>query len=79
MLLVPGLRGLPRGEQGRILGAFDRVLRRHDHAVVFVECNLRLGLLWVSVRTIPGICAELPARLIEAVPQARLVAQRLPG
>jgi len=79
MLLVPGLRQSPRAEQGRVLARFDHVLRGYDHAVVFVECNLRLNLLWVSVRAIPGIGAELADRLVEAVPQARLVGPRLSG
>ncbi|HEY5719325.1 MAG TPA: hypothetical protein VIX81_00970 [Gammaproteobacteria bacterium] len=77
MLLLPGLREAPRAEQGRLLGRLDAVLRSQREHVVFAECNLRLNLLWVSVRPGPGLCLEVAARLLEAVPQARLVASRL--
>ena len=74
MLLIPGLRRRPPAEQGAVLGRLDAVLRAHAHAVVFADCNLRLNLLWVSVRPLPGICEALPRALCDAVPEARLVA-----
>jgi hypothetical protein len=44
---------------------------------VFADMNLRLNVLWVTVRPIPGICLELPAALKTRVPEAMLVAQRV--
>lgn len=79
MLLIPGLRRLPGAEQARILDRLDRVLQAHRHAVVFADCNLKLNLLWVSVRPLPGICATLAGALVAAVPEARLVAPEGPA
>ena len=81
MMLIPGLRQRAPGDQARLLERLDGVLRSYRHVVVFAECNLRLNLLWVSVRPMPGICRQLPDALTAAVPEARLVAQEamLPG
>ena len=79
MLLIPGLRRRPGAEQARILDRLDQVLQVHRHAVVFADCNLKLNLLWVSVRPLPGICRELADALVAAVPEARLIAPEAPG
>jgi hypothetical protein len=78
MLLIPGLRRRPGAEQARILDCLDQVLQAHRHAVVFADCNLKLNLLWVSVRPLPGICGALASALVAAVPEARLVAPEGP-
>jgi hypothetical protein len=79
MMLIPGLRQRPAPEQGRLLERIDAVLRAHPHAVVFADCNLKLNLLWVSVRAVPGLCVEVAAALSEAVPEARLVSHDGPA
>jgi hypothetical protein len=79
MMLIPGLRQRPSAEQGRLLARVDDVLRVNRHVVVFAECSLKLNLLWVSVRAVPGICRDLADALIEAVPEARLVAPEGPA
>lgn len=79
MLLIPGLRRRPNAEQAHLLDRLDAVLRAYHHAVVFADCNLKLNLLWVSVRPLPGICRELADALVTAVPEARLVAPEAPG
>jgi hypothetical protein len=41
--------------------------------VVFAEFNVRLNLLWVSIRPITGIRFDITGAIQEQVPEARLV------
>lgn len=76
MMLFPGLRNKPARELQAVLNTINGVLRSYDHAVVFADMNLRLNLLWVSVRPIPGICLELPAAIHYLLPEAKLIAHK---
>lgn len=76
MMLIPGLRGWPAQRQLRALDAIYQVLNNYRNVVVFADLNVRINVLWVSVRTVPGICMELPIALRERVPEAKLVAHR---
>ena len=75
MILFPKIRNKPQQQIQNVLDQIQEVLEFYRHAVVFADMNLRLNLLWVSVRPVPGICLELPAAIHAASPEARLVAQ----
>ena len=75
MMLIPKLRNQPQHHIQHVLGQIQDVLERYQHAVVFADLNLKLNVLWVSVKPVPGICLELPAAILDSVPEARLVAQ----
>lgn len=77
MMILPNLRERPRTQIVETLAAIEFTLHRYGEAVVFADFNLKLNLLWVSVKPIPGICAELPAAIQERVPEALLVADRV--
>ncbi len=73
MVLLPGLRELP---QHLLQGAITRisaVCAGYSHAIAFAELNLRLNLLFVSVKPIAGIRHEIFDALRSVLPQARLV------
>jgi hypothetical protein len=76
MMILPKLRERPRAQIVETLAAIEYTLHRYGEAVVFADFNLKLNLLWVSVKPIPGICAELPAAITARVPEALLVADR---
>jgi len=73
MVLVPGLKQKPKDLINRTINEIHLALSHFDHAVVFAEFNLRLNLLWVSVRPIQGIRFEIAGAIQERVPEARLV------
>jgi hypothetical protein len=75
MMLIPKLRKQPQHHIQHVLQQIEEVLNFYQHAVVFADLNLRLNVLWVSVKPVPGICLELPAAILDRVPEARLVAQ----
>lgn len=76
MMIIPALRDRPPQRIQRIVQEIEAVFAYYRHAVVFADLNVRLNLLWVSVKPIPGICLELAAALHLRVPEARLVASK---
>lgn len=79
MMLIPNLRRRPLARRQRTIGAIQDVLDGYGRTVVFADLNLRLNLLWVSVRPVPGICLELACAIKLRVPEALLVAQKVEG
>ena len=76
MMIIPGLRDQPPSMLGATVARLQTVFTHYADTVVFVDLNVRLNLLWVSVKPIPGICLALPAAIQAWVPDARLVAER---
>ena len=73
MMIFPGLRHQPQHLVERTIAAIESILSNHESTVVFAELNLRLSLLWVSIRPIPGIRFEIANGIQALVPEARLV------
>ncbi len=76
MMLIPRLRQSPAAHQQEIATQLAKVLMHYQDVVVFADLNLRLNLLWVSLRAVPGMCLEIPAAIKVAVPEAMLVASK---
>ncbi len=75
MVLIPGLRERPRHEFAEVVARLQAVLVNF-HEVVFVDLNLPLNLLWVSVRPRPGVILELFGAMKCRIPEAKLVGHR---
>ncbi|MCA1925379.1 MAG: hypothetical protein LDL16_03770 [Thiobacillus sp.] len=75
MMLIPRLRDRPAGEIERASRDIQAVLAVH-HDVVFADLNLKLNLLWVSLRPRLGAIAELAAAIRLRVPDAVLIAHQ---
>ena len=73
MMIFPRLRQEPAPHIRETIDLVHAVLARYQHAVVFAEFNLKLNLLWVSLRPIAGIRFEIAGAVREKVPLARLV------
>jgi hypothetical protein len=50
------------------------VLTRFENWVVFADFNLKLNVLWVSLKYRPGIMTEIVVALRTAAPELKLVA-----
>lgn len=74
MMIIPGLRDQPVRRRRSTIEHIQHVLSCYAPLVVFADLNLKINVLWVTVRPRPGICAELPAAIFAHVPDARLVA-----
>ena len=72
MMLIPGLRDWPQARFDRALASMHAVLGNFRE-VVFADLNVPLNLLWVSVKTRPGVISEVASMLQSHVPEARIV------
>jgi hypothetical protein len=73
MMLIPHLRSRPLAEIERVSRDIQAVLALHRD-VVFADLNLKLNLLWVSLRPTQGAISEVVAAIRLRVPEAVLVA-----
>jgi hypothetical protein len=75
MILIPGLRSQPQYVLNTTLNNIQKVLEQ-CREVVFVNLNLKINVLWVSVNCRQGIIMELVTSIQRQVPEAVLVAQK---
>ena len=73
MVLIPGLKKKPQRLITRTINEIHLALMSYGDDVVFAEFNIKLNLLWVSIRPVPGIRYEITGAIQERVPEARLV------
>lgn len=77
MMIIPGLRKKPSTLRQEVIARIEHVLQLYRKVVVFADLNLKINVLWVSVKPVPGICLELPAVIKFHVPEALLVSHRV--
>ena len=73
IVLFPGLAKKPQHYIQSAIEHIQKVFADHGHAVMFAELNLKLSLLWISVKPIPGIRFQIAEALRAVIPEARLV------
>ena len=73
IVLFPGLVKKPQHLVQETIKHIQAVFAAYEHAVVFAELNLKLNLLWISVRPIPGMRFEIIQALRTLIPEAKLV------
>ncbi len=76
MMLIPKLSRWPEVRRTQVFGELERVLAEFGEVVVFADLNLKLNLLWVSMRQSPSGCLGLAAAIKERIPEAVLVASQ---
>ena len=72
MMLLPGLRDLPRARLDQRLASLQALVDTSDE-IVFADLNLPLNLLWISVNARSGVITEVSARVRQHFPGALLV------
>ena len=73
MIFIPRLKNKPQRLIARRMKEIECVLANYKHAVVFAELNVSINILWISVRSIPGICINITSAIKSRVPEAVLV------
>lgn len=76
MMLIPHLRDKSGVEIERTSDRIHDILARHRE-VVFADLNLKLNLLWISLRPRQGAISEISAAIRIWVPEAVLVAHHV--
>jgi hypothetical protein len=72
MMLFPGLRDMNKNAQGERVNILAEILSQYSE-VVYVDLNVPLNLLWVSIRHKPGLVLELSTYVKMRIPEAKLV------
>ena len=72
MMLIPGLRDLPRSRLDERLASLQALVETSDE-IVFADLNLPLNLLWVSVTSRNGVITEVSTRIRQRFPEALLI------
>ena len=75
MLFIPKLKTRPQSHIEATIAQIQHVLDQYPE-VVFVNLNLAINVLWVSVKSRPGIITSMAASILDRVPEARLVAEQ---
>ena len=77
MMLIPGLGRRSELRLQTTLGELQAVFDYYREQVVFADLNLKLNVLWVSIKPLPGLNLELAAAIKQRVPEAMLVANKV--
>lgn len=72
MMLFPGLRDLAETRLRSKVEILAEILGQYKE-VVFVDLNVPLNLLWVSIKHRPGLVLELSSYVKMRIPEAKLV------
>jgi hypothetical protein len=76
MMLIHKLGRWPEARRQGVFRELHLVFNHFDDHVVFADLNLRLNLLWVSMRPHPDGCLSIAGAVKERIPEAVLVASR---
>jgi len=74
MMLIPGLKQQTEAGVESCLVKIRESLSEFENVVVYVDLNIKLSLLWVSHKPIPGITKPLVMAIQREIPQAKVVA-----
>lgn len=77
MMLFPKLREQPQILQDQKLATLDQILTRYQYLVVYADMNLKLNLLWISMRPIHGGMGQLVDEIQAQLPEALVVGHRI--
>lgn len=73
MVLFKGLRDKPRQQLQQTVDDIQMVLAQFSEVVTFADLNLKLNLLWVSIRPVGNSRHQIADALRRHYPDARLV------
>ena len=74
MMLIPGLKQQSEAGIESCLVKIRDSLSPFENSVVYVDLNIKLSLLWISHKPIPGITTPLVHAIQSQIPQAKVIA-----
>ena len=78
MMIIKGLKKATPEHRKHTINRLTQVLAKYSDVIVFADLNMKMSLLWVSVRPKKGMLLEIPAAIIASIPEAKLVSDRPP-
>lgn len=74
MMLIPGLKKADAATVEGYLQKIREALKEYGDTVVYLDLNIKLSLLWVSAKPLPGITKTLVQAILQKIPHAKVVA-----
>ncbi len=74
MMLIPGLKQADSIQIESYMYRIQNCLAHFAPQVVYLDLNVKLSLLWVSAKSVPGISRHLVEAILKEIPHARVVA-----
>ena len=76
MMIIPRLNRKPAADIANLIERIEAAFAAYRDVIVFADLNLKLNVLWVTVKPIPGICVQIAATIHHLAPEALLVAHK---
>ncbi|CAA6823950.1 MAG: Unknown protein [uncultured Thiotrichaceae bacterium] len=76
MMLIPKLNKNGKQHIKNTINKLSLVLEHHSEHIVFADLNMKINVLWISIKPIKGVCIEIPADIRRAVPEAVLISEQ---
>lgn len=74
MMIIPGLKGADEASIESCLVKIRNGLADFENVVAYVDLNIKLNLLWISARPVPGISKLIMQAILRELPHAKIVA-----
>jgi hypothetical protein len=74
MMLIPGLKHADSRTVESYMYRIQNCLSEFGPLVVYLDLNIKLSLLWVSAKSVPGISRHMVEAIIREIPHAKVVA-----
>ncbi|MDQ7015725.1 MAG: hypothetical protein Q9N68_05035 [Gammaproteobacteria bacterium] len=76
ILHIPKLNKKPLKQQQETVLQIEKIFDLYQDKIVFADLNLKINVLWVSIKPIPGLSYEIAAAIKIRVPEAIMVANQ---
>lgn len=76
IMIIPKLNKQPTYYINNTIKKLKTALEQHTHTVFFADFNIKINVLWISYRATKGTCSEIAATIMQAVPEAKMIAER---
>ncbi len=76
MMLVPRFSRWPEVKQALAIRAIEGELERFSKHIVFADFNIKINILWVSLRPENGVMMAFVGALQQQLPEAVLIASK---
>lgn len=76
MMLIPKLNKQGTPHIKNTINQLSLILTHYSSHIVFADLNMKINVLWISVKPSKGICLEIPTAIRAAVPEAVLIAEQ---
>lgn len=74
MMIIPGLKNADEATIQSCMVKIRNSLCDFENVVAYVDLNIKLNLLWISTRPVPGISKLIMQAILREIPQAKIVA-----